>query len=449
MLRKLKNKFVLGDFGVIDYIVIAFILLLCFFSFQQGDLLHTAGSSFAILNGHILDFYDYNAQGGLPDSYMISTYIIFAVWNIPVWLMGYGKTPTMSFSTGALMWFKLCPTLFYCACGYLIYLIAKEMGMGEKKSKICAILFFTTPMAVFSQFIFGQYDSITLFFILLGVYYYYKDNNKGFVISFSIAITLKYFALLLFLPLLFLKTKDIWKILGQCILVVLLYMAETVIYIGSEGYKYVTGFAPTGYAFKASINIGNYDISIVVVLVGMICAFSYFKQTYTKQELIEWSIFLCSMILFAIFGLCPWHPQWLLLMVPFLVFGELINKNTKPFLILDILIFLIEMMFTVNYWSNHVDQALVRLGVWGKYIGGEIGNTIMMRDIYVIKDLSLLISFFSGILLIMTVFKHPRYNKEDFSDIEKECQGWMRTRFLLGMAIFLVPMGICILSVLR
>ena len=60
----------------LDWIVFFLISLFCFFTFQQGDILHTGGSSFAYLNGHILDFYDYNAQFMEVNNYLPSTYFV-------------------------------------------------------------------------------------------------------------------------------------------------------------------------------------------------------------------------------------------------------------------------------------------------------------------------------------------------------------------------------------
>ena len=45
-----------------DYILFAVCALICFLVFQQGDIRHTAGCSFAYLQGHILDFYEWNVK---------------------------------------------------------------------------------------------------------------------------------------------------------------------------------------------------------------------------------------------------------------------------------------------------------------------------------------------------------------------------------------------------
>lgn len=42
----------------IDYILFGIIAVACFLTFQQGDIMHTAGCSYGYLQGHFLDFYE-------------------------------------------------------------------------------------------------------------------------------------------------------------------------------------------------------------------------------------------------------------------------------------------------------------------------------------------------------------------------------------------------------
>ena len=46
----------------IDYILFGIIAVACFLTFQQGDIMHTAGCSYGYLQGHFLDFYDWDAN---------------------------------------------------------------------------------------------------------------------------------------------------------------------------------------------------------------------------------------------------------------------------------------------------------------------------------------------------------------------------------------------------
>ena len=63
-------------------------IVICFLFFLQRDLIHTALSSYAYLQGHITDFYEYNKLYLGGNDYLPTLYLIFALWNIPLHLLG-------------------------------------------------------------------------------------------------------------------------------------------------------------------------------------------------------------------------------------------------------------------------------------------------------------------------------------------------------------------------
>lgn len=435
---------------VLDYVIFAILAVVCFFSFQHGDILHTAGSSFGYLNGHFFDFYEYNSQFHIYDSYMPSSYMMFAVWNIPLKLLGIVTQPTMNVPLVALMWYKLFPTTLYMISGYIIYKICMEIGMGSKKSKICTYAFYTTPIAFFSQFIFGQYDIFTLFFMLLGIYYYFKGKNNLFILFFAFSIPFKYFSLLVFLPLLLLKEKNVWKVIRSCILVAIPYIVEILIYLPSDIFRdYVFGFGPSGYIFTAVIDTGYFKISWVFLVFALVCAWAYFQKVNGKTEWAQWAFFLCTLVMFACFGLSMWHPQWLLMGMPFFVISAFMHKDTKIFMILDILIMVFFVLFTVNFWDDRVDQFLFSLGIFENVMRDyNVGTKLNMRDLLRFKDKDFIMSAFSSLLLISAVFKHPKFLLRDLSTSIDHCMGWIRARFVIGVSIFVVPAFITLIVAL-
>ncbi len=434
--------------GLFDYIAFAVIAVMCFLSFQQGDIMHTAGSSFGYLEGHIFDYYDWVAnEYEIWDSYMPSTYILFAIWDIPLKLLGIVTHPQDTSPFIAIMWYKLLPTLFYLGSGILVYKISKEVGMGNAKSKLCMYAFLTAPIGFFSQFMFGQYDSFTVFFILLGLLYYYRKNHKLFVLCFAFAIPFKLWPLLFFVPLLLLREKNIWKIIGNMVLVLIPYAVEFVIYYGNDVFREcVIGFAPTGYISSAGIDAGGVTISYMVLLWGFTCAYAYFKEPGDDKENIKWSLYMCCLVLIALFALMQWHPQWLLLAMPFFVITAFINRHTKLFLILDIVMMLFFSIYVVNTWPSHVDQELFAWGIFGDYIYKYIGSKLMMRDIYLITDRTFLYTAFSVFFVLSAILKHPKFCEEDFNADAGKLKAVIRTRFFAGVGIFVIPAVICFIS---
>lgn len=428
-----------------DYIVFAVIAIACYVTFQQGDIMHTAGSSYGYLQGHILDYYDWVAhEYNIWDSYMPSTYIMFAIWNIPVKLFGIVTEPERFAAFPVIMWYKLLPVSMYVASGYIIYRIAAVIGMGDRKSRLCAYAFLTAPIGFFSQFMFGQYDIFTIFFMLLGLYHYYKKNDRLFILFFAISIPFKLWSILFFVPLMLLREKNVWKVVRNLLLVAIPYAIEFAIYYGNEVFREcVLGFGATSYVYSAGLNTGAASVSYVVLLWCFLCAWAYFKKPEDNVREIQWSLYFCCMVVVALFGLSQWHPQWLLLAMPFFVLSAFIHRDTRIFMVLDILMMLFFSIYTVNLWPNHVDQELFSWGIFGDYIYKYIGTKLMMKDLYVISDMGLVFTLFTALLTVSALFKHPKFCASDFKLNVDNCVGWIRARFLVGVGIFVIPAIIC------
>ncbi len=443
MLKKTKMNIFLEyieSINRIDWLILGFLSLFCFLNYQHGDILHTGGSSIAYLNGHILDFYEYNKPFMVGNNYMPTTYILFAIWNIPVRILGLITEPTMSVSVIVRMWYKLGTFSLFLSTGYLIYKICMERSVSRKKAVFAAFLFFSNPIAIYSELIFGQYDIITTFFMCLGVYYYVKEDRKKFVCSFAVAITCKYFALLIFLPLLLLKEKRIWKIICDTAGVFSLFIIEFIIYATSEAFiSGVFGFGAVGYIFNVSFDTGYAKISIVVVLWGLLCAYCYFKEC-KEDERFSWSIYICCIVMFLCFGLSMWHPQWLLMAIPFFTLGVVFHKDIDVYMLLDLLMMGIFMLFVVNIWKNSCDQSLFNLGIFSRYSIG-IEQKVTMSDLLVLKDTNLIFSIWTAVLLSYVVYLHPKRMSEPAdADIDyQKHKGMLRLRYIGGCCIFIVP----------
>jgi len=416
--------------------------------FQQEDLILTSRASFFLLNGHIFDFYDSLEPLFGGASYLISSYIVFAIWNIPIHIIGFDPvTGSTAVPTIFIMWFKLLPCIIYVISSILVYKICITIGMGNLKSKLCSFVYLSTPVAFYGQFIFGQYDIFTLFFILLGLYYFYKKNMIKFVLFFGIAMTFKYFALLIFIPLLFLREKRISRILLYTTGFFIPIVALTLIYMGSDVFwDGVYGFGAVGYVLNAVISVyENMNISLVIIGFIVCCAWAYFTDPKENEDEVKWVFFFINIVIFLSFGLSKWHPQWLLLAAPFLAISTFMNKRADIFMFLDILLMFFVIVITINHWPRHLDQYLFNLGVLNRFTRGSTW-TISMPDILMLKDLSIAYSIISGILLVNVIYKHPKFCLEKIDENINSFWGIARIRFFIGVAIFIIPAFICFMT---
>jgi len=336
------------------------------------------------------------------------------------------------------------------ASGFLIYKIGISTGMGNQKAKLCGYAFLTMPIGFFSQFIFGQYDSFTVFFMLLGIMFYYKKNWLQFTLFFGISMTFKYFPLLIFIPLLLLVEKRILYIAKYAVLFIIPLALEIVLFLPSAAFRAgVFGFPASGYLFQMTLNTKYVSVELVVVLWILVSALAFFKDIKEQDDIVKWSLYYANIITFLIFGLSMWNPQWLLFAVPFWTLGAFIQKRFDIFMMVELLMMLFFTIFVVNFYADFIDQDLFSLGIFKHIIGERINNYLTMRDIYKIGDNNLVFSCFSGLLLVNTLFKHPSLCAEKISKPVDKDWPWVRVRFLLGVSIFLVPAFICFFSALR
>ena len=427
---------------MVSFVVCA---VFCAVVFQHGDIVVTSEMSKAYLNGHILDFYDYNlASLGIGQgTYLPSTYFIFALWNII----------TKIFPANAewlVYWYKLLPISFYLASGYVFFRILQELGEETERAKAGALIFITTPIGFFSQFIFCQYDSFTVFFVLLGIYFYIKGDMFRFSLFFGIATTFKYFALLVFVPLLLLKEKKIGSIFKYCLIVAVPFLLEVLVYFPSEAFRQgVFGSGPAGYFTGAAIDSTGYPHSLTIIAWIVLCGASYLlKCGDDKKAVLKWGLFFSLLVCVIVFGMCRWHPQWLLFMIPFTAFGLLYNKKAEILAVLDIMMMLIFVIVTVRGYPNNVDQNLFRLGIFSRVISPKGDFELYMQELLHAPELIISVSVFVGVLIVIAMFSYPRFLQNEQTLQILQNSKLLFARLIGGIALFVIPAVICFVVLL-
>ena len=435
-----------------DWVLLVLLAVVCNLVFQETDIFHTGGASFAYLKGHILDFYSYTRQAIGGTSYMPTTYVLYAIWNLPLYLLGLKNTVDMEHTLPVQLWYTILPILCFVGIAVVVYKLAILKGFSDRKGKIAAYAFAASPVAFYSQFIFTQYDSITLLFVMLGVYYYFKDDRFKFVLFFAIAVTCKYFALLIFVPMVLLREKKVWPIIAHGVGVMALFLLEILVYLRDPAMRSsVFGFGATGYIFNVVLDTGDVfpKISVVILAWVSICAWAFFTKPEEGNALWKWFLYFEGLVLFCVFGLSMWHPQWLLLAIPFMVFSTMMHKRADIFWLLDLVLMLCYVWFSILTWPDHLDQCLLRNGVLAGLIDGRAQAGRAMQDFFPIHTRSLPFSALSALMLVNALFKHPKWMIDSPQTETPDHVGLLRLRFLGGIAMYIVPCMICFYSMMQ
>ena len=431
----------------LDWILSFLILAALFVTCVHSDVKLTGNRSF-LMYKHFADFYEasYRQSGGYWANYLPSTFIAYAIWNLPLYLTGHAPEAILTNSFVNMMWYKFLPVILYFVTAQLMYRIGMKLGFGEKKSLLCKFAFLVFPMGVFSQFIFSQYDIFTVFFMVLGVYLYLEGKMWQFALAFGMAATFKYHAVLYFLVLILLREKKIRNLLRYAVIMAVPLMVEILPNLGSEAFRRnVFGFGALDYV-KKPFALGFFSgINLLAAVAAFVLVWAYQKKVEEEETLASWAIFFCVAVSFAIFGFSTWNPQWILLMAPFLVLNIFMNQNGNLLLMITN-IFMVAMYIFCS--QSMVDERVLNGGIL-KYLLKDRTFAVRMWDLYRFHDQELLCTAMWIVLLLYVVFGHPRYHKNKGSVISKGLVWQIRTAFVIGVAAFVVPMSVCAAGVFQ
>ncbi len=435
-----------------DFVLYVLVVAGCYVLFQQTDLFHTSTSSYAYLNGHLADYYDYN-NSILPgwDLYLPLVYILFAIWNIPLKVFGLMHDPAVdgiTLSIPELAWTKLLIVVFYFATAYVLFLITRSLSGQPQKAKYIAVIFATSPIAIFGAFLFGQYDIIGVFFTMVGFYFYSQRDYFKFSLFFSLAISLKMFPLVIFLPLLLLVEKRILHLLKYGAIALAATALQIAMYYHNVSFRSDFFSVASGrISFLAELNLSPVNSSpYLIILITMICIYAYIKEVDLDSEQYRTAINLSLLSYAVLFSTVFWHPQWLLMIVPFFALSYLFLLDAWKSYLIDIAGMLAFIYITVNQWENNVDVAMLSHGLLRSlftYIPLSTRQIFLPQFTYIFMGV-FFVYLFSPLLIQW--FQSADRRGQSAGEELRSSNSYLRARFYLGLAIFVIPALFCALA---
>ena len=303
-----------------DALLIGLPAIFCVAFFVFGDLWHTGQSSLAYLYGHIADFYDYNKVKMGGDDYYPLIYIIFAIWNIPLRLAGVATFTLSSFWT--MIYEKFLPALFFACTAFPLYLIARRLRLCTKTSVYAVLLYLTTPIIFISTFAWGMYDSIYIFFLAFGIYFFLRDEKKVdlplAMLLFGLSFSIKGVTLFVVAPMVLYRYKNLFKLAGCFILSLTPMLIQRLLYGGSPAFTGQAGHAG-GYLVTLVapfIDNGIFKTSLFFFTFALLCLFAYLRK-YEEGQPIK-LLYFGQLGAAAFLCLALWHPQWFIIIIRFL-----------------------------------------------------------------------------------------------------------------------------------
>lgn len=178
--------------GRVRWAALTVLLAVCLVCYNYTDLplivRHSISFWDALRTGRLNQFYQLatalpigqatGQTGEVP--YDIWVYVLLAVWNLPVYLWELATGLTFETNLIAMVWVRLAGMLPFVGANWAILGIARQLGRPKEQ----------------------------------GLWAWLKKDERGFIGWFALAVTFKMFALMVFLPLLLLEEKRLWRIAG-------------------------------------------------------------------------------------------------------------------------------------------------------------------------------------------------------------------------------------------
>lgn len=298
-------------------------------------------------------------------------------------------------------------------------------------------------MAVFYPvFICSQLDVISMSFMLAGIYYYLKNQNKKFWLCFFIAIPCKMFTILLALPLILFRQKNIWKAALLWVSMMGLLLFEKLLFRNSPVYQYALA-AQSRDAIQSllgsNIWLGRSITIFLVCYLGLVLYAYLCKKVTTETILYTGFVLWGSFVAFTSI-----NTYWVFLLAPFTILCICCNSR---FLKADILV------ETIGYFCYFVgivcsgtyvlkDDKLVHRLILAKWIPaaehlkyGNLVNFFTSHDWN--QYAALFSSIFAASVLALLVLTFPGIQKKECAEEKPDLEILLLRPILLGLTSIL------------
>ena len=369
-----------------EYIIAFAILLIASFLFcftKDFDLTmqHSLLFDTCLVNGKLHRFYSIvnsNAIAGAFGSawkaglvaganYSIINYASYGLVCLPLYIIDKGLKLGLS-----LVWYQAIIKVLYIFIVMYMCKIMKDicntLDFSEKKSKWTVLCFLTSPILLYSSIMITHLDIFSVLFVLLGIRALLQKKLKWELIFFMIAVAYKPFALLGILPIVLLTEKRVLYLLRNGIVILAGMFLQSAVYSFDPGfvriqnymskhYNFIERFFASGY--DATRNVYIINSSYFVIGFALLCMLAYYTKNVKQSYLFAFP--LVGWCIFSLF--VQWHPNWLVLMVPFLVLTIATSYRKKLFFILEIVMFTSFLLVIAYGWLMNYDNHMLAGGI--------------------------------------------------------------------------------------
>lgn len=475
--RTARGRWILA--GITVYILLC---LMFFYSFIYNDIIETMRMGidvwYSLFDGQLNYFYARRTPVDaiaypktVQGVYDFPIYIVFALWNFPLWIAENFFDVDVFRSPLCLMWGKTLLLLASVLIVGALYRLCRTLEVSEKNSLFAVILFLTSNFFMSSIIMMSAYDIVVLYFAILGIDYYFRGDMKKFTLCFMCAIPLKFFALLIFVPLVLLREKRIWKIVVYLVVSVLpilvfrFFIPCRAVFEdpSSVALSLKNIFESTELSNLAFLYTVTYEwttslsrIYLSLAFWGILYLICYFYKPESEEKIKKWGIYICFLTFANLFITCMTHPYWIMLLVPFTVIIMAMNSQYSYVnLVLETIMTWGMLLAQIFKFPWCFGSAIVAgmfwpsiLGKMDEFIGYTVMNVLKRLDMEGAQGylIGAGCTAFFGCIVLFAVLNFPGWKRElpVINKGSKPAWWLIGVRMLAGFAVALLPIALYI-----
>lgn len=453
----------------IEWIIAAIIgvIMLCAFTYNDIESLTIWSTNLwdVIARGEIQNYYEYTSLNiyNVPHQYVSGTLyslIIWAIWNLPIWIIQFFFNKSIVENAVLMLWSKLFLVFALGLTIFFAYKIVIELTKNKKKAILTAFLALTYLYTYIGVFYAGQNDILICLLGTIATYCFIKNKKKLFYILSSFAISVKYFFFLPYVAVILLTEKKIGNIIKK----ILYGLLPTIIF------QVVCRNLPM---FLVSSEAGN---PMQFILDNMLCS------TFPVANGFKLSLFIMAMIVLYIIAFITKaknedernHFIIYLMAIPILIMCTL-STNYEFYRLIQIMpwIFILYMIkpkiFRINIildtiiaFSSIISKCLIEPGVFSTI---SMENTIISRvfnkgitevnSVYSLlnthlSDVNLIGQVMSTIMFacvaVLIIINYPRFELKNIGNENEKCERyiiWIRMLIIIPFIAYPILKVIC------
>lgn len=456
--------------GFIDILLVVVLCMAAFIFFDQWfDMTitsqHSSDLLTCIFTGKPLNFYTYVLDKASSNGYIspvldetktaaaynIMAYITLAIWELPIYALNHIHTLS-NYDVLLEVWARFLSIILTCICCFQITKLCGTLMTDKNKAKWAGYYFISSPLIVYCVIIRNQLDIIPVLLIILALRQFFQKKYTAFTLIMALAACFKIVPFLIVIPLLLLAEKRIGKLIKYIAFSISLYAVTNIIFIiAGPAYLQMQSLLNTDasisyYIFKQVIPGGVSDTSVFLLLYFLICVAAYLAKP-TEKDFPIYTILLGFASISTFFLFVKWHPQWMVLLLPFIT---LIVFSLSDFLFGILLDMALTLGFLVTSILNHLTAMVFNSSIFYTITQGQYSGDNNFNPIYTYfadhkyTDIIPSTLFFAGIvsLLLVAVWNNRSRTVDianSFDNDYKVIRGLLYARSAIILIVILPP----------